>query len=355
MKKRSLFWDNYKGILICLVVFGHFICSYGTNIGNSFVNDLLIFIYIFHMPAFVFCSGFLSRSGHSRGKRPIVELALYYLLFNTLMMLYYYFCEGMPMSLLTPYHSYWYILSLIVWRLCVGHLADIKGIVPFSFAVALLVGFWGEFSNVLALSRTVAFFPFFLLGYRLDVGKLDRLIRGRTPKKMLLGYVLAAAAALLLFVFVRNSSVPLASVSMQHYASGKYMLWRVFIFGAAAAAIAAMLLTVPDVRIPILTRLGKNSLLIFLVHRFVTLAFDKIFPYSSYSGIYLVYAFAASVITLLVLGNDRLNERFTGLFRRAAQAVTEKDSRAGQIVTAVVLAAAVLIAAVPLFEIAVNR
>lgn len=28
MKERSAFWDNYKGILIIFVVFGHFIYSY---------------------------------------------------------------------------------------------------------------------------------------------------------------------------------------------------------------------------------------------------------------------------------------------------------------------------------------
>ena len=60
MKERSSFWDNYKGILIILVVFGHFIYESAVALSGSFANDLFKFIYAFHMPAFVFCSGYFS-------------------------------------------------------------------------------------------------------------------------------------------------------------------------------------------------------------------------------------------------------------------------------------------------------
>ena len=45
MKERNLFWDNYKGILIFLVVFGHFLYSYSSNNIGSLVNDVVVFIY----------------------------------------------------------------------------------------------------------------------------------------------------------------------------------------------------------------------------------------------------------------------------------------------------------------------
>lgn len=52
--------DAYKGILIWLVVLGHVI-QYGYK--QAFDNNYYInLIYSFHMPAFMFVSGFLSNS-----------------------------------------------------------------------------------------------------------------------------------------------------------------------------------------------------------------------------------------------------------------------------------------------------
>ena len=45
MKERSCFWDNLKGLLITLVVFGHFIYDFATNLQGSIVNDIFTFIY----------------------------------------------------------------------------------------------------------------------------------------------------------------------------------------------------------------------------------------------------------------------------------------------------------------------
>ena len=92
MQKRVAFWDNYKGILIALVVFGHFIYSTATTYPKSFLNDVFTFIYLFHMPAFVFCSGYLSKSENTGKKPAIVQLLLYYLVFNSAMMLWYQRC-----------------------------------------------------------------------------------------------------------------------------------------------------------------------------------------------------------------------------------------------------------------------
>ena len=57
--ERSPYWDNIKGFLIALVVFAH--CLYAFQ---SFrLNDVLVdAIYFFHMPAFVFTSGYFSKS-----------------------------------------------------------------------------------------------------------------------------------------------------------------------------------------------------------------------------------------------------------------------------------------------------
>ena len=58
-KTRDSYFDNLKTILIFLVVLGHF-----TNLNNSVplmgaINNV---IYSFHMPIFIFISGYFSKS-----------------------------------------------------------------------------------------------------------------------------------------------------------------------------------------------------------------------------------------------------------------------------------------------------
>ena len=59
-EKRFDKWDNARGMLITLVVLGHVI-EPGVN-SKGYLNWLFFFIYVFHMPAFFFLSGMLSKS-----------------------------------------------------------------------------------------------------------------------------------------------------------------------------------------------------------------------------------------------------------------------------------------------------
>lgn len=59
MKERNYLFDNLKFLLIVLVVFGHSLEEI------SLAQDYAIiraWIYSFHMPAFVFISGYFSKS-----------------------------------------------------------------------------------------------------------------------------------------------------------------------------------------------------------------------------------------------------------------------------------------------------
>lgn len=76
---RSAYWDNIKGFLIILVVFAHCLL----NLQNSPLNNALVdAIYMFHMPAFVFVSGYFSKSEHSRSFFPIMNLFVAFILLN---------------------------------------------------------------------------------------------------------------------------------------------------------------------------------------------------------------------------------------------------------------------------------
>ena len=62
MKSRIYFFDNLRALLIFLVVLGHMF-----EIFVSRISDIAyVFIYLFHMPLFVFCSGYFAKFNPGR-------------------------------------------------------------------------------------------------------------------------------------------------------------------------------------------------------------------------------------------------------------------------------------------------
>lgn len=307
MKERLYFWDNYKGILIFLVVLGHFLYSYAMGMDRGLSDMIVTFIYSFHMPAFVFCSGYLSKSERSRARPALIKLLIYYLIFNTVMMLYDWLVDGGSISFLTPYYSFWYVLSLIAWRLGVDKIAKVKGIIPLSFAICLVLGFWSEFTNILSVRRTICFFPFFLIGYLFDAERFNCFIKKRNWKTILLGalFVLVVAIATISLMLVKNVTITMLLFGTYYSVTDAFM--RVILIIIAMCFIFGMMLVVPNIKIPLLTNIGKNSLLIYFVHRLITLIYCEFLPTSSYNHWYLVFAFVASILTCIVFANNKLN------------------------------------------------
>lgn len=338
MSKRSYFWDNYKGVLIFLVVLGHFLYAYALKYNGDFVDDLFTFIYVFHMPAFVFCSGYLSKSENARSKTSQMKLLLYYLIFNTAMMLYAYYFMDTSLKLLTPYYSYWYILSLIFWRAFIGDLSKIKGIVPLSVIVCLLLGYWGEFSNLLSIRRTVAFFIFFLLGYKFERETFEKFMEKRNTKWIVAGILLTILLIAGIFWIIQNYNITLNMLLLSAYKNTKHVFYRVFLLGAAFMMILAMMLITPKQKIPFLTKIGKNSLLIYLVHRFITLVYVSFFPTAQYENVQLLYMLIGTVLTCMLLGGDTINKLLADKVNYAADCIVKNDEESNRTKLLILLA-----------------
>lgn len=329
MKKRYLFWDNYKGVLIFLVVFGHFIYTFSLKNPTTFANDIFYFIYMFHMPAFIFCSGYLSKSERSRGKEALIQLFLYYFLFNTGMMLFSKFDREAEILFLSPYNSYWYLLSLIVWRFVIGDLSKIKGIIPISFMITLLIGYNSEFTNFLSIRRTLAFFIFFLLGYLMDREKFENFIDNRNFKTYILGIIMCIITIFGIFVFLNYVDIDLSMVLMSNYNNPNEIFIRIFIIIISLVMIILMMLVLPNKKISFFTSIGKNSLLIYLTHRFLTYPFNDIFPYKNYSISYLLYACIASVLVCILFGNEKINNFVSQKFVNFSKCIVDENNKTG--------------------------
>jgi len=120
-KERYSIFDNIKGILIFMVVLSQFLFDYSNSHQNSIIRKIVIFIYSFHMPCFIFISGFLTSESSIRVENLTRLLILYYI-FNFSFSLIVYYLYDYKINFLVPQISYWYILSLFNWRIIIKFL-----------------------------------------------------------------------------------------------------------------------------------------------------------------------------------------------------------------------------------------
>ena len=170
LKNNNYFIDNLKVILIFLVVFGHLIERYIDT--NSTLLGVYMFIYIFHMPLFIFVSGFLSKNIYKSRNIFFESLLIPYIVLNIVWYLLAYLYTGKFMiPIIYPGWTLWFLLSLFFWRISLRYLVKIQYILPISFILGILVGFVPN-GSILSFSRTFVFLPYFLMGYFADMKKL---------------------------------------------------------------------------------------------------------------------------------------------------------------------------------------
>jgi len=167
-KRRDPWLDNARFVLIALVVFGHSLEPLLNT--HPWLDDCYRFVYTFHMPAFAFLSGAVSRA-HVDGK--LLRCTAFRLLWPYLVFQGLYALAAMspawpddgPGSVTTPYWLLWYLLSLACWRALLPLFAHLRHRLLIAIAVAMLAGCFDDIGYYLSLSRTLVFFPLFLMGW----------------------------------------------------------------------------------------------------------------------------------------------------------------------------------------------
>ena len=131
------------------------------------------------MTGFIFISGFFSSENSKKFLNSIKYLILYYIFnFSFSLILYFYINE--QIDFIRPKFAQWYLLSLFFWRISIKYIYNINLIFILSIIISLLIGYWNDFSSVLSIARTIAFFPFFILGYKISKsGKFNAFLQWR--------------------------------------------------------------------------------------------------------------------------------------------------------------------------------
>lgn len=141
-EERVDYFDNLKGLLIFLVVLGHFLEIMLTNSKSTLVKSAYLYIYCFHMPLFVFVSGYLSKKSKD-SDMTIVKLFVVFILFQILQyLLDLAFNPQSHLNIIVPKFGLWYFLSLALWKLMAKIFEKIKFRWSLPYSLALLRVLW---------------------------------------------------------------------------------------------------------------------------------------------------------------------------------------------------------------------
>lgn len=276
------FIDNIKAVLIALVVFGHLIETVSFP-GKWYIYDV---IYSFHMPAFIFISGMLYK--RKSGARRLRRFVIMYVVFQFLYMLFQAYALDKPTTVqfTTPYWMLWYLVAMTFWTIAADYLDfTVKSglaVIAVSVALALVIGYEPTFAYYLALSRTVAYFPFFITGVYISKFKVQfaaglKEISGVQWKLLSLAGVILCLAG----IWIKRSDIQYMWLyNANYYARIGYNAGIRLVFFIVAAVFIFFLLSWGfNKKIFLFSSIGKNSMPIFLFHGFIV----KYLPYIHWS------------------------------------------------------------------------
>ena len=179
VKQRDYYFDNLKAVLIFLVIMGHLVRRIRTDLFFE-VRD---FIYLFHMPLFIFVSGYFSKGFYKGGKYrwyKLINFLILFVLYVTLVQISYVIFQHdafNPKAYIIQSGAPWYLLCMFYWYALIPLARKLPGwiLIPFSLIPSALAGCFPQIGTFLCLSRAIIFWPFFLMGYYCTHGQIERL------------------------------------------------------------------------------------------------------------------------------------------------------------------------------------
>lgn len=251
--------DNIKAIMIFLVVLGHLLEFHITDKTNA----ILILIYSFHMPVFVYFSGYLAKYNPEKIVKKII---LPYVGVQLFAFFFYNLFEPTKFALVAPYPSLWYMIALFFWYMLIPFLDKIKypklSLLIFLF-VGLLIGFDNYANATFSISRIFVYLPFFALGYFCKKYNWNFKIKSNYLKIFLA--ITIIIVAILLLLFRKQIDVRWFYGSFGYKTLNFNSLIRFNIYIVAFLWLMFFLNFVPD-KITILSKIGRNSLFVYLPH-----------------------------------------------------------------------------------------
>ena len=294
-KMRDERIDSVKFWLIVLVIAGHVFMN--SDFQQSKVCVIIWkWIYLFHMPLFIFISGyFSSKKQTNQFKLSLFKLVEPLIIWNAINLTIVYISkENITFKyLITPWWILWYLLSLIYWRLILQFvpsniLKKRNLVVCITFCISIIAGFL-PVGRFLSIQRTLSFMPFFFLGYCMKGNNIY------LPKKYRPLCILLLISVIVVPLFFPRYLGDLCHADPYGNAYGA--LKRIFTFSLAILMSIAFINICPN--IPWATKQGKLTMQYYIYH---ALAITPIIIIVSKINIPMIFISAVIYIIILTIG-----------------------------------------------------
>jgi fucose 4-O-acetylase-like acetyltransferase len=222
------------------------------------------------MPAFVFISGIFAKNFFSDQQMknnirgilvPFIAFEIVYELFSIIQN---HEISGYLLGI-QPHWILWYLWSLFIWKIVAPIINQFRFPLTLSIVIAILAGYCENIGYFLGLSRTIIFFPFFLMG----LNHKDYLEHFHSSNRIKLASVFILLATF--FVFLK---MPMARpgwfygsypYSVFNLADWHPSVYRFCTYLLSTTLVLAFLCLVPAQK-TLLSKLGVNVLMIYVWH-----------------------------------------------------------------------------------------
>ena len=304
---REARWDNIKAVMILCVVLGH--VMYRLIDDSAAARSLYFFVYIFHMPVFIFLSGMFSKKAvREKNLGRVCEFLLIYLVMKFLDAFSGYLAgHKLSLHLFWEAGPGWYAFALAVFLLVTMALFEVPPWILLTAAIFLgcISGYDTHLGDHFASGRICTFYPFFLAGYYMDRKKLSAFLSGRPVWGVAVLLALAVAAC---SVWLADGSFWLTRLFRGKYSYGQVGLsgisgagFRLGYYVLAAVISLAVMAALPAGK-TFFTDAGQKTMAVFICHPFLLDLFFRVFHGKRFlRTVWPVHYVAAAVLTAVLV------------------------------------------------------
>lgn len=314
IKERDYFFDNARAILIFLVVLGHMLSPYAGGSGDRYTTALYLLIYSFHMPTFLFISGYFAKHIDQPyylekiAKKLLVPYVIFFAFFSV-----YYFLTGknddLQLDPFNPVFALWFLVTLFFFHviLVIVRRYNPAYVLTISIVFSIVAGFSSNISGYLSISRTIVFFPIFYLGH-LFTKERTKIFRNK--KWIPISIIILVGFFIFYTMHPINSSWLLGSSSYPSLEDNGPSLFtplkRLFLYVIILLTMSAFLNLMSEKR-RFFTYIGSRTMFVYLLHGLIigVIRGFGIYPFrDTISIMTYVYLVVTSLIIVYILSSN---------------------------------------------------